>query len=334
MAPHKMLQNFVYLFLFGIICLVEDLLATSQWNTKDYFKREHSLVKPYQGGGMTIPNWDFLGNTMVTNSYIRLTPDHQSKRGAIWNKVPCGSKNWDVQVHFKVHGTGKELFGDGFAIWYAQEALQIGPVFGSKDKFSGLAVYLDTYANQNGPHNHGHPYISAMVNNGTLSYDHDRDGTHTELAGCEAKFRNLDYDTHISIRYENDVLTVSTDIDGKNAWKECFTVKGVRLPTNYFFGASAATGDLSDNHDIISIKMYELDIQDEKPQDTEDRSKIIPAASYFAPPRDHVEDPPPPMSGTKLFLIVLCAILGIILCVIVGYIVFQRQQETSRKRFY
>lgn len=54
---------------------------------------------------------------------------------------------------------------------------------------------------------HQHPYISAMVNNGSLHYDHDRDGTHTQLAGCEAKFRNLDHDTHIAIRYERDVLT-------------------------------------------------------------------------------------------------------------------------------
>ena len=27
-----------------------------------------------------------------------------------------------------------------------------------------------------------------MVNNGSLHYDHDKDGTHTELAGCEANF--------------------------------------------------------------------------------------------------------------------------------------------------
>lgn len=50
-----------------------------------------------------------------------------------------------------------------------------------------------------------------MVNNGTLHYDHDRDGTHTQLAGCEAKFRNLDYDTHIAIRYEKDVLRGDVD---------------------------------------------------------------------------------------------------------------------------
>lgn len=45
-----------------------------------------------------------------------------------------------------------------------------------------------------------------MVNNGTLHYDHDRDGTHTQLAGCEARFRNSNHDSYIRIRYENDVL--------------------------------------------------------------------------------------------------------------------------------
>lgn len=54
---------------------------------------------------------------------------------------------------------------------------------------------------------HVHPYISAMINNGTLHYDHDRDGTHTQLAGCSSKLRNLEYDTHISIRYDHDILT-------------------------------------------------------------------------------------------------------------------------------
>ncbi len=46
-----------------------------------------------------------------------------------------------------------------------------------------------------------------MVNNGSLHYDHDRDGTHTQLAGCEAKFRNVDHDTYVAIRYEDDKLT-------------------------------------------------------------------------------------------------------------------------------
>lgn len=123
--------------------------------------------------------------------------------------------------------------------------------------FSVSTVNDLTVPIENAPQ-HQHPYISAMVNNGTLSYDHDRDGTLTQLAGCEAKFRNVAYDTYLSIRYENDVLTLSTDIENRNEWKECFKVAGVRLPTGYYFGASAETGDLSDNHDIMTFRFYEV----------------------------------------------------------------------------
>ena len=34
-------------------------LVRAEWNTKDFQKREHSLVKPYQGSGFGVPNWDF-----------------------------------------------------------------------------------------------------------------------------------------------------------------------------------------------------------------------------------------------------------------------------------
>jgi len=46
-----------------------------------------------------------------------------------------------------------------------------------------------------------------MINNGSLHYDHDRDGTHTELAGCEVKVRNLPTETHVLIRYTGNTLT-------------------------------------------------------------------------------------------------------------------------------
>lgn len=48
-----------------------------------------------------------------------------------------------------------------------------------------------------------------MVNNGSLSYDHERDGRPTELGGCTAIVRNLRYDTFLVIRYVKRHLTVS-----------------------------------------------------------------------------------------------------------------------------
>ncbi|KAK5644867.1 hypothetical protein RI129_006167 [Pyrocoelia pectoralis] len=318
----------------GIYLTILCSFIKAEWNTRDYMKREHSLIKPYQASGMSIPFWDFMGSTMVTNNYIRITPDLQSKTGALWNSVPVFVRNWDLQVHYKVSGKGKDLFGDGLAIWYSKDRMQTGPVFGNKDFFQGLAVILDTYSNHNGPHNHQHPYISAMVNNGTLHYDHDRDGTHTQVAGCEAKFRNLDHDTHVSIKYERDVLTVSTDIENKAAWKECFQVKGIKLPTGYYIGVSATTGDLSDNHDILSIRFYELDLPDD-PQGNEDRSGIVPSATYFEPPRDHTEDPKPSsLSGIKIFLLMMIGCIAIVACVVMGIMFYQKQQEHGRRRFY
>lgn len=318
-------------------CLLLLVLLASlraEWNTKDFQKREHSLVKPYQGSGFGVPNWDFLGSTIVTTNYIRLTPDQRSKQGAIWNKVPCRVRNWEIQIQFKVTGTTKDLFGDGFAIWYAKDRMENGPVFGSKDFFSGLAIIADTYSNHNGPHNHNHPYVSAMINNGSLHYDHDRDGTHTMLGGCEMKFRNLPHETWMAIRYENDKLTVSHDIQNKRAWAPCFSIDGVKLPTGYYFGMSATTGDLSDNHDIISIRTYELDTPEGVSKD--ERADIEPMAEYFAAPRDHKEDDPAPssMSGVKLFFLLLLGVLVCIACVVIGIMIYQNQQENSRKRFY
>lgn len=60
--------------------------------------------------------------------------------------------------------------------------------------------------------------------------------------------------------YASNIFSVYTDIENKAAWKECFRVEGVKLPTGYYFGVTATTGDLSDNHDIISIRLYELDL--------------------------------------------------------------------------
>jgi len=319
--------------IFAFLLVLTILLGTSHStvNVGQYMKREHSLVRPFQGVGVNLPYWDFIGNTMITSNYIRLTPDLQSKSGAIWNYSPCMTKNWEVHVTFKVHGKGTELFGDGFAIWYAKERMIQGPVFGSKDHFSGLVVILDTYSNHNGPHNHQHPYLSAMVNNGSWSYDHDRDGTHTQLSGCEVRFRNVDWDTHISIRYQDDLLSISTDLENRGEWKNCFVVKNVELPTGYFFGLSATTGDLSDNHDIHGFKFYDLD-NNISHEELIQRSSLIPNAKTFEAPREHKDDPKPGMSNVKIFFILLFGMLAAIVVAIFAISYFK--DKNSKKRFY
>nr|XP_054498708.1 vesicular integral-membrane protein VIP36 isoform X2 [Agelaius phoeniceus] len=251
----------------------------------EHLKREHSLMKPYQGAGSAaMPLWDFTGSTMVTSQYVRLTPDERSREGSIWNRVPCFLKDWELHVHFKIHGAGKKnLHGDGLALWYTQERLTPGPVFGSKDNFHGLAIFLDTYPN-------------------------------------------------------DEATEVMTDVEDKNEWKNCIDIAGVQLPTGYFFGASAGTGDLSDNHDIISMKLFQLMVEHPVEDETVDWTKIEPRVSLLKSPKDNVDDPTGnfrsgPLTGWKVFLLLLCALLGIIVCAVVGAVVFQKRQERN-KRFY
>ncbi|KFR05885.1 Vesicular integral-membrane protein VIP36, partial [Opisthocomus hoazin] len=212
-----------------------------------------------------------------------------------------------------------------------------GPVFGSKDNFHGLAIFLDTYPNDEATER-VFPYISAMVNNGSLTYDHSKDGRWTELAGCTADLRNQNHDTFLAIRYSRGRLTVMTDVEDKNEWKNCIDIAGVQLPTGYFFGASAGTGDLSDNHDIISMKLFQLMVEHPAEDETIDWTKIEPSVSLLKSPKDNVDDPTGnfrsgPLTGWKVFLLLLCALLGIIVCAVVGAVVFQKRQERN-KRFY
>ena len=55
---------------------------------------------------------------------------------------------------------------------------------------------------------HGHPYISAMVNNGSLHYAHETDGMHTSLGGCQTNIRRKTHETFVAVRYEHNQLMV------------------------------------------------------------------------------------------------------------------------------
>ncbi|XP_074188651.1 VIP36-like protein isoform X2 [Rhinolophus sinicus] len=248
--------------------------------TFEYLKREHSLSKPYQGVGTGSSSlWNLMGNAMVMTQYVRLTPDMQSKQGALWNRVPCFLRDWELQVHFRIHGRGKKnLHGDGLAVWYTKDRMQPGPVFGNMDKFVGLGVFVDTYPN------------------------------------------------------EEKQQEVMMDIDGKHEWRDCIEVPGVRLPRGYYFGTSSLTGDLSDNHDIISLKLFELTVARTPEEEKLHRDVFLPSVDNMKLPE--MTAPLAPLSGLALFLIVFFSLVFSVFAIVIGIIFYNKWQEQSRKRFY
>eukprot|EP00731_Ephydatia_muelleri_P020522 Em0013g249a len=217
--------------------------------------------------------------------------------------------NWEVVIHFHVHGQGKNLFGDGFAFWYTKEKGELGPVFGNRDYFTGLGVFYDTYSNQ-------------MEHMGGLKKD-----------------------TFTAISYINREVVVLMNIGGESDWQSCFSVSDVNLPTGYHFGITAETGDLADNHDIISVRVYDLDglsvDQDATPSGTDstqavelDWSTVLPHAGQHEPQREHVEDIAPVIShhGYYAISMVLLGLLVLALLGVAGFAYYKK--EKGGKRYF
>ncbi|KAI8981523.1 lectin family integral membrane [Pilobolus umbonatus] len=220
----------------------------------------HSICAPYIDDGLQTRWFDFGGDTIIDRlRHIRLTSDKPSQQGYLWSRMPLKESNFEITVSFNVgHKGARHLYGDGFAIWLTAEKNELGPVFGSKNQFNGLGVFFDTYRNYRAA-SHSFPYISAMLGDGVKSYDNDKDGQSTELAGCESEFRGTSHPVKARIVYYKDnylQLQMQAGIDG--SWRECFKVQSVSLPEVFYLGFSAHTGELSDNHDIISIETTPL----------------------------------------------------------------------------
>lgn len=198
--------------------------------------------------------YDFGGDTIIrADQYVRLTSDRPSQEGWLFSRLPLTATNWEIDVEFKIHGQGN-LHGDGMAIWLTKQRGQIGPVFGSVDNFEGLGVFIDTYKNQRP--GVVFPYVMAMVGNSSVTYDKDHDGRDNEIAGCSARgIRSSSVPTKIRLTYfAEKSLTVALQYKAENEWTECFETGPLILPSVSYLGFSAETGELSDNHDIISVE--------------------------------------------------------------------------------
>nr|POF05954.1 l-type lectin-like domain-containing protein [Quercus suber] len=217
------------------------------------------LRQPYLDSEMQSRWFDYGGDTVIrADSYVRLTSQNPSQAGWIFSRVPLTATNWEIEVEFKISGSGGGLFGDGMALWVTKSRAEMGPVFGMKDNFEGLGLFFDTYKN-NRPGT-VFPYVMAMLGDGKTSYEQSTDGKPNEAAGCSARgIRNADFPTKARITYWQDKeLTVDMMFKKEDEWSNCFSLKDVKLPSTSYLGFSAETGELSDNHDIIKVETRNL----------------------------------------------------------------------------
>lgn len=234
------------------------------------FSKRHSFFPPYDP--LAIPYWSLGAGAKVevagsmdsigNHSFVRITPARQARTGYIWNERVSTMSDWAVQFSFHVSGR-PNYGGDGFAFWYVEKPELLGSVYGSTDYWNGLLVAFDTYDNdQQG----STPLISAVFNDGNIKYDANTDGASQALASCTFDIRNLPDLAHARIIYSNYTLTINIavthDANGHPIWTPCLQVEEVDLGVDKYFGLSAHTGDVADNHDVYDFLVKDLSPDD------------------------------------------------------------------------
>lgn len=241
---------------------------------------KHSFMAPFEAvndftGMRVISDWELGGSAVAHRGFVRLTAEKQSQKGWIANRNSFEGGEWSLAMELRATGESQYLFGDGLAIWFttAYDVIE-GPVFGREDYWTGLGIFFDTFQNVDQQHHHKHPYIYAMVNDGTQHYVPDAEkkldkakqilpGAH-DNSGCSFDFRYNEARQDVSVLNHTRVhVTYSasqrrlnlrlqqTSVGHDGEWYQCLEAKDVELPSSGYFAISSATGDLVDNHDIM-----------------------------------------------------------------------------------
>ncbi|BFZ26129.1 hypothetical protein BsWGS_29168 [Bradybaena similaris] len=247
-----------------LVILIDVSLFVSAQAPKRRFEYKLSFKGPHLvQRDNSVPFWEYFGDAMAGDEGIRITPSLRSKKGSVWSKNKLEAKGWEIEAGLRITGRGR-VGADGMAIWFTEGRASQSDnpmdnvVFGAADRWKGLGVFLDSFDND-GQHNN--PYIMAVVNDGTLAYDHQNDGSTQHIGGCLRDFRNKPFPVRVKIEYYNQVLTVKVNnglTSSQQDFEICLSASNVVLPASGYIGISAATGGLADDHDALYLLTHTL----------------------------------------------------------------------------
>lgn len=173
--------------MFKLVCIF--IFVNLNWFLSAEQLEYHTFQPPFQdvdssGERLASKHWRTSGATVVNNNFVRLTPDRQSKKGALWSRKALGVSDFSSILKFRISGQGKNFFGDGIGFWIAQQSYYSeGDLHGSVEKFVGIGIIFDTFKNTENLA--AHRDITVLVNDGDKTYD-----VMTEnVQGCNTNFR-------------------------------------------------------------------------------------------------------------------------------------------------
>jgi mannose-binding lectin 1 len=247
----------------AMLLLVDLCAAVEERNPHHNTVEHHSLIGPFisewwQGG---VPHWDFGASAVITDKYVRVAPDKQSRTGWLWNDQANHLTQWEALLSFRIHSR-RNPGADGLALWYVETPSKYDPnnkgsqpnLWGNNVDFKGLGIIFDTYDNDGQRDN---PVVSVIYGAGdpNQKWDIENDLNAQAKMRCVYEFRNTPKHSQVKARivYADKTLRIflSTAEDEKETY--CGQVENLEMPTGYYFGITASTGHLADNHDVYGF---------------------------------------------------------------------------------
>uniref|UniRef100_A0A673UM84 Lectin, mannose binding 1 like n=1 Tax=Suricata suricatta TaxID=37032 RepID=A0A673UM84_SURSU len=212
--------------------------------------------------GAGIPFWSHHGDAIPGLEAVRLAPSMQNRSGAVWSRAPVLFSAWEVDMQMRVTGPGRRG-AQGVAVWYTRGRGQVDSVLEGPASWDGIRILFDS-ASQDTQNS---PTVRVLASDGHTRYELHGDGASGVLGSCHRDFRNLPMPLSVRITYWSQRLLVSLNhgLTPNDLDEVCVEVGPLLLAPGGFFGVSAATSTLADDHDILSFLTFSLSEPDPKP---------------------------------------------------------------------
>ncbi|XP_031198979.1 protein ERGIC-53-like isoform X2 [Mastomys coucha] len=243
------------------LCLLFLLLALhSAERSQPHPQRRFEYKLSFKGPrlavpGAGIPFWSHHGDAIPGLEEVRLVPSMKNRSGAVWSKISVSFPSWEVEMQMKVTGPGRRG-AQGVTLWYTKDRDQVGSVVEGLASWDGIGIYFDSSTNdvQNSP------AIRVLASDGHDLQEQFGDGAIRELGSCHRDFRNRPFPFRARITYWRQRLRVSLSggLTPNDPEEVCVDVEPLLLAPGGFFGVSAATSTMADDHDVLSFLTFSL----------------------------------------------------------------------------
>lgn len=247
--------------------------ASAQYLIESLSFGHKETISPNNNG---VPGWRLLPENQppaLLSDKIILTPPYPgNRRGAVWADASNTKSEWKFNFDFRA--SGPERGGGNLQLWYTKDgraSVDTASIY-TVGKFDGLALVIDTYGGKGGS-------IRGFMNDGGTDYRNHHAVDSLAFGHCDYAYRNLGRPSQISVRQEAN--TFGVDVDGR----QCFSSDKIKLPSDYYFGITAASADTPDTFEVYKfVTTTSSSIAREEPRRNQPPPPLQQEQQYQQPP--------------------------------------------------